>query len=42
MFTKACQGRLNRKGKPIDDETRNAIVSLFQCSQNDSIAIFNC
>jgi len=29
MFIKTHQGRHNRKGKPVDDETHDAIVSLF-------------
>jgi len=40
MFIKTRQGRPNRKGKPVDDETRDAIVSLFQCSRYDLIAYF--
>jgi len=29
MFIKTRQGRPNRKGKPVDDETQDAIISLF-------------
>jgi len=29
MFIKTRQGRPNRKRKPVDDETHDAIVSLF-------------
>jgi len=33
MFIKSHQGHPNRNGKPMDDETQDAIISLFQCKQ---------